>query len=250
MFDLDDTVLDRGALRLEAYGALFALRAAGLRLVACTGRPSGWGEVVARQWPVDAVVVENGALAWLRDASGDAVAVRSTDVLDPEARAARRRPLLDLARAMLARHPEAALADDNGARVTDVTIDVGEHRRVPADVVREMRGEARAAGVVTHLSSVHLHLADAPDDKASAAVRLLASRFGEDPTRARRRYAFVGDSGNDAQAFAAFRTTFGVANVRAHLAALTVRPAYVAERPMGLGFVEIAEAIVQARAKP
>ena len=56
------------------------------------------------------------------------------------------------------------------------------------------------------------------------------------------RFAFAGDSGNDAACFAAFRTTFGVANVRASLARLSVTPRYVATRTMGEGFAEIAAA--------
>ena len=61
------------------------------------------------------------------------------------------------------------------------------------------------------------------------------------------RYAFVGDSGNDAACFAAFRTTFGVANVRASLGRLSVTPRYVASRAMGEGFAEIAAAILAHR---
>ena len=49
LFDLDDTFLSHGLLTREAYGALWKLADAKLRLVAVTGRPSGWGEVVARQ---------------------------------------------------------------------------------------------------------------------------------------------------------------------------------------------------------
>ncbi|HEY4118006.1 MAG TPA: HAD-IIB family hydrolase [Byssovorax sp.] len=247
VFDLDDTVLDRGALGIAAYGALFDLRAAGQKLVACTGRPSGWGEVIARQWPVDAVVVENGAFAWLRSLEGDAVRVASTDALTPSARGLRRSALAAIARQLMAAHPEAALADDNDARASDVTIDVGEFRRVGPKVIEAMRAGARARGARTHVSSVHLHLTFEADDKASGAVRLLEHAFGEDATAARARWAFVGDSGNDAQAFAAFRTTFGVANVRRHLASLSVPPRFVAPSEMGAGFAEIGRAIARAR---
>ena len=65
-FDLDDTLLTHGVLTRAAYGALWDMHDAGLRLVAVTGRPSGWGEVIVRQWPVDGVVAENGAIALLR----------------------------------------------------------------------------------------------------------------------------------------------------------------------------------------
>ncbi len=247
VFDLDDTVLDGGALTLEAYAALHRLHDRGLVLVACTGRPSGWGEVIARQWPVRAVVVENGAFAWLRDATGPTVSVTATDPLDRDTRARRRKGLLDLAHELVARHPETALADDNDARRSDVTLDVGERRRVPRAVVEALRAQASERGVRTHISSVHLHLASEPDDKASGTIRLLVDTFGEDATGARRRYAFVGDSGNDAAAFAAFATTFGVANVRDHLGEMTAAPRYVAEQEKGAGFAEIADALLTRR---
>ena len=72
-FDLDDTLLTRGVLERGAYGALWDLHASGLRLVAVTGRPSGWAEIFVRQWPIDGAVAENGAVAVVRD--GHAVRV-------------------------------------------------------------------------------------------------------------------------------------------------------------------------------
>jgi hydroxymethylpyrimidine pyrophosphatase-like HAD family hydrolase len=265
VFDLDDTLLDHGALTEPAYAALFRLREAGLVLIACTGRPAGWGEVLQRQWPLDATVVENGAVALVREggtqprgAPGGEPApgsgphegagrVVALDPLEREARRIQRAELLALAAELVRRFPAAAMADDNDQRVTDVTLDIGEHRKVPADEVQQMRTELRALGVRTLLSSVHLHLTHEVFDKATGVLRLLAARFGEDPTRARHRYAFVGDSSNDGAAFAAFALTFGVANVRAHLGKLSVPPRFVASLPMGRGFAEIAGRIVELR---
>ncbi|WP_437927673.1 HAD hydrolase family protein [Sorangium sp. So ce291] len=258
IFDLDDTVLDHGALTEAAYGALFRLRETGLALIACTGRPAGWGEVIQRQWPIDATIAENGAIALVREqaepladprggVAPSAGRIAALDGLDRGARQARRAELLALADDMVRRFPAAALADDNDQRVTDVTIDIGEHRRVPPEDVQRMRAELRERGVRTLLSSVHLHLTRDPSDKATGVVRLLSARFGEDPTRARYRYAFVGDSGNDGVAFAAFALTFGVANVRAHLGKLSVPPRFVASLPMGRGFAEIAHRVTELR---
>lgn len=260
IFDLDDTVLDHGALTEAAYSALFRLREAGLVLIACTGRPAGWGEVIQRQWPIDATVTENGAIALVREGERAAGAPRggpapsagagrvvTIDRLDRAARRARKAELVALAEDLVRRFPAAALADDNDQRVTDVTIDIGEHRQVPPEQVQQMRAELHERGVRTLVSSVHLHLTREPSDKATGVVRLLSTRFGEDPTRARYRYAFVGDSANDGAAFAAFALTFGVANVRAHLGRLSVPPSFVATHPMGRGFAEVAHQIVVLR---
>ena len=59
--DIDDTLTTEGRLHAIAYTALERLRAAGLLVVPVTGRPAGWCDHIARMWPVDAVVGENGA---------------------------------------------------------------------------------------------------------------------------------------------------------------------------------------------
>jgi len=240
VFDLDDTLLDHGHLGESAYGALFRLKESGLRLLGSTGRPFGWVELLARQWPVDAMIAENGAAAVVRGASGE---LRASLVESAGDRGA----LMRLAAELVRRFPSARLTGDNAARVADVTIDIGESCRVPPAEIQAMCDIARAAGVVTVVSSVHLHLAHDPPDKAAGTVRVLVETFGEDATAARRRYTFIGDSGNDATAFAAFKLTFGVANVRSSSAALTLMPRFVAPSPMGRGFAEIAAAVVELR---
>jgi hypothetical protein len=252
VFDLDDTLLDHGLLTEGAYAALFRLRELGLRLVACTGRPAGWAEILVGQWPIDAAVAENGAVALIKEAPperGRAARVVAVFPSDPASARARRADLLALGEALVARFPDAALADDNAARWTDVTLDIGEHRRVRPEDIAALRAEAAARGVATLQSSVHLHLTFETADKATGTLRLLAERFGEDPAVARRRYAFVGDSGNDAAAFAAFATTVGVANVRPYLPRLPVPPVYITPSPMGCGFAELASRLMELRVR-
>lgn len=244
LFDLDDTVLTHGLLERDAYAALWDLRDTGLRLVAVTGRPSGWGEVLARQWPIDGAVTENGAAHVVREGRGVAVLVDGSK----EEVSARQARLDALVSEIACAFPDVRLSDDVHARRTDVTWDIGERATVERAVVDAIAARIVAAGARTTRSSVHLHATYERDDKASGAVRFLASRFGEDAGAALGRYAFCGDSGNDAACFAAFRTTFGVANVRAHLPALSVPPRWIASRERGAGFAEIARAILAARA--
>ena len=65
--DIDDTLTAEGAIVPEALAALAELRAAGLPVIAVTGRPKGWSEPFARDWPIEAIVAENGAVALFRD---------------------------------------------------------------------------------------------------------------------------------------------------------------------------------------
>jgi HAD superfamily hydrolase (TIGR01484 family) len=246
LFDLDDTVLTHGVLEREAYGAIWDLRAAGLGLVAVTGRPSGWAEVLVRQWPIDGAVTENGAVFVVREGNGVRVLA---DGRDEDVRARRRRldALVDEARARL---PEIALADDVHARRSDVAWDIGERVEVSEETVAALGALVVARGARTTRSSVHLHASFERDDKASGALRFLRQRLGADVGRAVSRWGFVGDSANDASCFAALRTTFGVANVRAFAPRVSVPPRWIAPSERGAGFAEIARALVAARGAP
>ena len=243
LFDLDDTVLSHGVLRRAAYDAIWSMHEAGLRLVAVTGRPSGWGEVIARQWPIDGAVTENGAVHVVREGKGVALSFDG----DAAAVAERRARLEELVRVVAKAMPDVKLADDVHARRSDVAWDIGERERVePADVA-ELAALVVAHGARTTRSSVHLHASYERDDKASGAIRFVHGRFGDDEGAALHRWAFVGDSGNDAACFAAFKHTFGVENVRAYARVLSVPPRWVAPSKRGAGFAEIAKAIIASR---
>lgn len=240
LFDLDDTLLDHGRLPETAYASLFRLREAGLELVCVTGRPAGWGEVLVRQWPIAAAVTENGALAIVRDAGG----VRAVDCVEHAERRARAQALQAMVHELRAAFPELEPASDVGSRVTDFTFDIGEDRQVPKATVAQVVAEARRRGAHTTASSVHLHVSLDGDDKASGVVRVLGMRFGEDPTRALGRWAFIGDSENDQACFAAFRTSIGVANLSGRP---SLAPRYITAAPRSAGFVEAADTLISRR---
>jgi HAD superfamily hydrolase (TIGR01484 family) len=240
VFDLDDTLLDHGRLGEAAYSSLFRARESGLRLLVATGRPAGWGEVLARQWPIDGAVTENGAVAITVGESG----VQVHDAVSDSERAARRQRLERIVSEVRRAHPELRPSDDVAARISDYTFDIGERERVAPHVVAAVVRLARELGARTSASSVHLHLTLDADDKASGAVRLARALWGMDPTLTLLRFAFIGDSENDASCFAAFRTTIGVANLSGHP---TVRPVHGTTGARGAGFAEAVLRLVELR---
>jgi HAD superfamily hydrolase (TIGR01484 family) len=240
LFDLDDTLLDEGRLSLSAHRALEELSQAGLVLMAVTGRPAGWGAVLARLWPVRAVVTENGAIVLYREGR----TLRLLDPVDPAERARRRERLESLVLELERRYAGLVRAREYSVRLSDVTLDIGEQHEVPSGIVDEATEFAQARGFRTVRSTVHLHVTLDHDDKASGALRALETLCDEDPSFARDRYAFIGDSENDAPCFAAFATTFAVSNFRA---APGVSPRYVTRAPRGAGFAEAARVILARR---
>lgn len=240
LFDLDDTLLDEGQLTERAYGSLFRLREAGLELVGVTGRPARWGRLLATQWPVAGVLTENGAIGYIR--AGERI-----DTFDPvgaSERTSRSNRLRALADHLRKEIPELKPTEDMPDRISDYTFDIGEYHQVDSETVARAQALALKAGARTVRSSVHLHISFDGSDKASGAVAFLRSRFGIDPTVARLRWAFIGDSENDAACFAGFKTTIGVANLRGRP---SVPPRYVTSNARGAGFSEAAAHIIRVR---
>jgi HAD superfamily hydrolase (TIGR01484 family) len=241
VFDVDDTVTDGGQLGQAAYAALWALAGAGLQLVAVTGRPLGWCDVLARLWPVAVAVGENGG-GWVFR-RGDRVEEGYFDAAP--VRTEQRRRLVDLETRALGEIPGLRLASDQRHRRVDLAFDVAEEVSLAAPDVDRLVALIEGAGAHALVSSVHAHAFFGHHDKASGVVRAVADVLGHqlDPPR----WLFVGDSGNDAAAFAYFPLSAGVGNVRRHLARLPVAPAFIAEEERGRGFAAIAAAILQRR---
>jgi HAD superfamily hydrolase (TIGR01484 family) len=240
LFDIDDTVLDHGRLSQGSLEALYRLKADGLLAVGVTGRPVTWGQVLVRQWPVDGMVTENGAL-WVIT-SGKRVL--TLDRLTATEREQRRRRLLDLVADVRTRFPEVEPADDADSRLSDSTFDIGETVTVPSERVSELANYARSRGARVTRSSIHLHVSYDIDDKASGVLRFLSQVYGKDPTASRHDFAFIGDSENDAPCFAAFRTTVGVANFRGRP---SVPPQFLTSGMMGTGFAEFVSRVIERR---
>lgn len=241
VFDVDDTVTRHGLLEREAFDAMWSLAEAGLSLVAVTGRPLGWVDVLARHWPVRIAVGENGA-GWVHRV-GEDVAEGYFD--GPEARA-EQALLLGRVRARVAREmPGVRDASDQRARRCDLAFDVSERDHLAPEEVARLSALIAAEGARVLVSSVHCHVVPGAWDKASGVARAAEEVLGAPLEPART--LFVGDSGNDAAAFAAFPLSVGVANVRGALARLPVPPGWVTAADRGRGFAELAAALLAAR---
>lgn len=244
--DIDDTLTTDGRLRAAAYAALEALQDAGLVVIPITGRPAGWCDHIARMWPVDAVVGENGAFAFRYDAADRRMHRLYVD--DARARHVKRGRLAEIREAVLAEVPGAAVAADQAFRETDLAIDFCEDvaRLSDAEVARIVDIFTRH-GATAKISSIHVNGWFGTYDKLAMTRRLMADAFAVDDDRLADRYVFVGDSPNDAPMFAFFANAVGVANVRDFEGRLEHRPTWVTAARSGAGFVELAEALLAVR---
>jgi HAD superfamily hydrolase (TIGR01484 family) len=243
LFDVDDTLTTNGKLTAEAYGALEALRRAGLRSVAVSGRAAGFCEYAARMWPVDAVVGENGGF-WFRSIGGK---VEREYRESADVRARNRERYAAISQAIVAAVPGCASASDERYRETDFTIDYAEEVPVlPSEAVERIVALMRHESLHVAISSIHIHGWFGAYDKQITSYALLARHFDLDPGTNAVSAVFVGDSPNDASMFAAFPKSVGVANVRKYAGRMTAEPKYVTHAAFGAGFAELAAHLLRA----
>lgn len=246
--DIDDTITSEGRLTADAYGALERLQQSGLKVVPITGRPAGWCDHIARMWPVDGVVGENGAFYFIYDRAHRAM--RSHCFVDGEAIRRNRAKLDDLAGRILVAVPGCALASDQPYRIADLAIDFCEDvPPLPREEVTRIVALFDEAGAQAKISSIHVNGWFGHYDKLSMARLMLDREFGIDLSRADGRVLFAGDSPNDEPMFGAVALSVGVANIRAFSDQLAAKPAYVTHGHSGRGFVELAERLTAARAE-
>ncbi|WP_442968340.1 HAD-IIB family hydrolase [Pseudorhodoferax sp.] len=243
MTDIDDTLTRDGTLEPAARQALQDLFDAGLPAIAITGRPLGWSEQLTHDWPLAAVVAENGAVALVREGRR----VHTEYAQDAATRAHNAERLRAVAAQVLREVPGACLADDSPGRVTDIAIDHGEFHHLGAEAINQVVALMRAAGMNATVSSIHINGWFGEHNKLSAAHWMLRRLHGRELADEIGRWVYVGDSTNDQQMFAAFPLAVGVANLRRFGAQLHTWPAYITEAERGAGFAEVAAAVLAAR---
>ena len=244
--DIDETVSTRSRLTAEAYAALERLRAAGLKVVPVTGRPAGWCDLIARFWPVDAVVGENGAFWMWHDAATGRL--RTRYVQDDATRAEGQRRLQAVRAQVLVEVPGAGIASDQPYRAADLAVDFCEDvAPLPHEAVRRIVEIFEAHGAHAKVSSIHVNGWFGDYDKLSTTRLMMGELFGVDLAAERDRWVFAGDSPNDAPMFGFFPNAVGVANVRDFAGDMDHLPRWITAGRSGAGFVELAEALVAAR---
>jgi len=244
--DIDDTITTEGVLTASAYTALENLQRAGFLVIPVTGRPAGWCDHIARMWPVDAVVGENGAFYFRYDRQRRKMEQHFWAT--PEELKQNRAKLDAIEKEVLASVPGSALASDQSYRLADLAIDFCEDvPSLPESEVDRIVAIFERHGAQAKVSSIHVNGWFGDYNKLSMAKALLADVFDLDWEQAKNSVIYAGDSPNDEPMFAAFPLSVGVANIHDFEHRLTHKPAYVAKGHSGDGFAELAELLLAAR---
>lgn len=244
--DLDDTLTDDGLLPAESYAMVWRLQRAGIRVVVVTGRPAGWCDHLARMWPVDGVVGENGAFFFAYDRQRRRMERRY--LLSAAERAEGQARLARVRERALAEVPGCAVAADQPYRIADLAIDFREDvAPLPIEEVRRIAQIARDEGATAKISSIHVNCWYGDFDKVACVRFYMKERAGLDWEQARGRALFVGDSPNDEPMFHGMDCSIGVANLVRYLDDMRHLPLYLTTAEAAAGFCEAGEVILSRR---
>ncbi|MES2952496.1 MAG: HAD-IIB family hydrolase [Pseudomonadota bacterium] len=257
--DIDDTLTTDGAITPDALAALAQLKAAGLFVIAITGRPVGWCESIAAAWPVDAVVAENGAVALARlHALEENKPQPSSNLADPLSklyqqnagtRATNQARMQQIGTRIMFEVPGVFTTRDSTGRETDLAFDYHEHARLSPTTVQRVVNLLQGYGMHTTVSSIHIHGCFGDFNKWQGANWIVRELLQRDLAQELDRWVFVGDSGNDQAMFEHFTHSVGVANIRRFESDLRHLPRYITPSERGAGFAEVVDTITHSTAR-
>lgn len=250
--DIDDTITTEGQLKAEAYEALWKLHDAGLKVIPITGRPAGWCEMIARFWPVEGVVGENGGF-YFRYASEKAHSQKKMQrwfFSDDKTIKLNQQKLGEIEKQVLKEIPGCAISSDQFCRLMDLAVDFCEDV-TPLDKaqVQKIVQIFQKHGAQAKVSSIHVNGWFGDYNKLSTTFQFFKNEFGMSEKDVLQKAVFVGDSPNDEPMFEKFPNSFGVANIKNFATQMKTLPTFVAPSNGGEGFAEIAERIISCRGK-
>jgi HAD superfamily hydrolase (TIGR01484 family) len=241
--DIDDTLTLDGRLPAVVFAAMEDLKKADIDMIPITGRPAGWCDHIARMWPVDGVVGENGAFYFYYDDRQRKM--RRRYFISEKQRSADRKKLEKLKWEILDKIPGCRVSADQHYREADLAIDYCEDvPLLPMEDIDRIVRLFEEAGARAKISSIHVNGWFGEYDKLSMTRLLFAEVFEVDLQTVKENIVFIGDSPNDVPMFQFFPHSVGVANVLQFENKISHKPAWVTRQEGGYGFAEMVDLIL------
>ena len=238
LFDLDGTFVSDGILRSSAYGSLEKLHDSGVKTIAVTGRPAGWCDLMARWWPIDAIVGENGAFSYSKIENQ----ITRNTYHDYTFLPKYKKKLEILFVKLLEKYNYLKVASDQSFRDWDLAVDIAEETNVSMDVALDIVKICESEGAKAAISNIHVNIWFGDYNKENMSLRTLEN-YGlsvEDSI-------YIGDSPNDSPMFGCFPLSVGVKSVLKYKDIMDNHPTYITNNDGAEGFTELANFIFSTK---
>ena len=232
--DVDDTITNDGLLLPEALSALYRVRESGRSTLLVTGGSAGWADIYIRQWPVDAVITESGALMLIRDEGNIRYIENPVLKKDPTFRERREN--------VLSENEGTVLSSDQYCRLYDIAYDLKFLAPEQKDKLEE---SARRNGGRVLYSSIHANVVLGDYSKSSSIedfYEIYRDHIGMsdvDFSAFVDRAISFGDGTNDEEMFRLIPYSVGNERVVKNRDAFRYLPSHFCNKPGGIAFASV-----------
>ena len=238
MFDLDGTFVAKDTLKSSTFKCLEKAKEVGIKTVVVTGRPAGWCDLIARWWPVDSVIGENGALSYSM-----LKGKMERKIFDSKISLSKSKELLNsLFNDIKSKYGEVRLAADQPFRQWDLALDISEEYSVPIEKVKDIYNFCIMKGANAAISNIHLNIWYGNYNKSGMALKVLDNwniNIEE--------CIYIGDSPNDVPMFKQFPLSVGVKSVMKYADIMDNYPSYITDKDANQGFEELVNLILSTK---
>lgn len=228
--DVDDTITYKGKLLPIALKALYDLKDLGKKIILVTGGSAGWSDIYLRQWPVDYVVAESGALLLAPTETGD-VSYLSNPTIDEKLVASFKKELLS-------KTSECTFSSDQYARIYDIAYDKTQNT---SECIDDIKHIVESLGGKWAESSIHLNVWFGDYNKRDGVKAFLPYITNDSIDTFISSSIYLGDSFNDQIMFDFFPSSIGMKSVEDRRKEFEILPKYITNGYGGYGFSEVVE---------
>ena len=226
--DVDDTITNSGRLLPEALAALYSIKESGRSIILLTGGSAGWADVYIREWPVDGVIAESGALFLTRE-NGEII-YKTNPVITSDAKEKKDEFLKSI--------PQNLLSTDQYARLYDIAIDKS---KLSVSERAEILKLIKDSGAFYAESSIHINAWFSPYDKYSGLTTFFSLYYKKGIEEIKSSSIYLGDGLNDQPLFKEIPLSIGMRSVERCKEKFQYLPHYITEGDGGYGVKEVSE---------
>lgn len=230
--DVDDTITCNGQISLFALEALYSLRLKEKNTFLVTGGSYGWGDCYMRQWPVDGVLAESGAVLFVRDEDDSVQALFNPIINQAE--------VIKKKNELLKRTEGLPLSSDQPARLFDIAYD---KNKMDEDEIKVLKNILSFSGAYYSESSIHINAWFGDYRKLSAVKYFLSKVYKIKERDLLDKGIYIGDSFNDQELFGYFPLSIGMHSVEEKRKGFKTLPKYITKEDGGLGFYAVVDAL-------
>ncbi|XQS16453.1 HAD-IIB family hydrolase [Citrobacter telavivensis] len=238
--DMDETLTYQGRLQARTYESLERLQDAGITVIPVTAASAGWADQMARMWPVDGVIAENGGVFFTRKVGThdvERIYWHEDEFLKIRQRLTR---IQGKIKNVL---PWVQISDDQDFRLTSIAFKLPDSSVQTKQLVDELnkydcKYTINNLWVLGWLGNY---------DKLVMSRRILSQFYDLEEQDEQALVYYSGDSLNDASMFKFYKKSLGMSTVKRVAKEMPALPSWISNFPGGEGFVDGARRILNAK---